>query len=163
MSSYRFTVLGIYHLWIKRFQLQKYKLRILGASVGKNNTFNGWLVVVGDFANLRIGDGNVFNQNIILNLNSKISIGNRNHFSSGVKITTTKLNKELTEHVSFPVTIGNNNWLATDSLIAVSLGEISVPSGVTLGAKSLLNKSALIPGLYLGVPANPKSFSTKRD
>ncbi len=153
MSNLRLMMVCINRLWIRRFQIQKYKLRILGASVGKGNTFNGWLVIVGDYSNLKVGDSNIFNQGVILNLNSSLTIGSRNHFSSGVKIVTTKLNSDLTEHISFPIQIGDNNWLATDSLIAISSGEISVSSGVILGAKSILNKSALVPGLYSGVPA----------
>lgn len=144
----------INRLWLRRYQIQKYKLKFLGARIGKNNTFNDWITVVGNYSNLTIGDQNIFNQHIVLNVSSEIFIGNRNHFSAGVKIITTKLNENLTRHFSFPVQIGDNNWFATDSLIAVSRNKILVPGGIILGAKSLLNDSASIPGLYVGVPAN---------
>lgn len=141
-------------LWLRRFQIQKYKLKILGAQLGKNNTFNDWITVVGNYSNLTIGDQNIFNQNIVLNVSSEIFIGNKNHFSAGVKIITTKLNENLSRHLSFPVQIGDNNWFATDSLIAVSHNKILVADGIILGAKALLNDSAPTPGLYVGVPAN---------
>jgi len=138
-------------LYKRRFQLQKYFLRIRGAKVGKKNTFNGWLCIVGDIANLCIGDNNTFNEFVYLNLKSEIIIGNGNHFSVGSKLITTKLNDSLTEHISYPVTIGNNCWFAADSVVAISKNETKICDNVIIGAKSLVLASINSPGKYLGI------------
>jgi acetyltransferase-like isoleucine patch superfamily enzyme len=127
---------------------------MLGSQVGSKNTFNDWVTVVGDYSNLRIGNGNVFNQNVVLNVNSQVHIGDENHFSAGVKLMSTRLDTTLNAHMSFPIRIGNGNWLAADSLIAVRNQEIEVSNGVTLAAKAFLNTSARESGLYAGVPAS---------
>ena len=153
MKFPRKVALKLDSLWQRRFQIQKYRLRILGAQIGSRNTFNGWVTVVGDYSNLKIGNENTFNQNVVINVNSLIHIGNQNHFSVGVKLITTRLDATLRTHLSFPIRIGNRNWLAADSIVAVSNHEIEINSGVTIAAKSFLNTSATQPGLYAGTPA----------
>ncbi len=139
--------------WERRYQLQKFWFRLLGAEVGEGNTFNDWIKIAGQVQNLKIGDNNVFNQNLVFNLDSNITIGDRNHFSVGVVLITTKLNDLLNSHVKHPIVIGDDNWFAACSVIAISHGELVVSDGIVLGAQSLLCKSTSLPGLYAGVPA----------
>ena len=47
-------------------------------------------------------------------------------------------------------TIGNNVSMYANSII---IGEITVADNVKLGANSMLNKDALVPGAYFGSPA----------
>lgn len=47
-------------------------------------------------------------------------------------------------------TIGNNVSMYANSII---VGEVTVTDNVTLGANSMLNKDALVPGAYFGSPA----------
>ena len=54
-------------------------------------------------------------------------------------------------------TIGNNVSMYANSII---IGEITVADNVTLGANSMLNKDALVPGAYFGSPA--KLFVSKK-
>lgn len=138
-------------LYKRRFQLQKYFLRIRGAKVGKKNTFHGWLCLVGDVRNLHIGDNNTFNEFVYLNLKSKIIIGNSNHFSFGSKLITTRLNYNLKAHVSYPIIIGNNCWFAVDSVVAISKNKLIICDNVIVGGKSLVLKSINTPGKYLGI------------
>ena len=51
--------------------------------------------------------------------------------------------------------IGNNVKIYTNSII---LGDITITDNVVIGANSLLNKDALVPGTYFGSPA--KFFKT---
>lgn len=143
--------------WRRRFQLQKYYLRFLGARVGINNNFYDWLHITGPISNLRIGNSNHFNPGIFLVTSAQLDIGNENHFSVGVKILTTRLDSSLKNHLSFPITIGNYNWLAADSMVSISDSRIDIATGIILGAKSMLCSSATSPGLYVGVPAKLKS------
>lgn len=138
-------------LYKRRYQLQKIFLRIRGAKIGKRNTFHGWSVIVGDVRNLYIGDNNTFNEFVYLNLKSQVTIGNDNHFSVGSKIITARLNDDLTEHISYPIIIGNNCWFAVDSVVTISKNETIICDNVIVGGKSLVLNSINTPGKYLGI------------
>jgi acetyltransferase-like isoleucine patch superfamily enzyme len=144
-------MLSLTSLYRRRFQLQKFFLRIKGAKVGELNTFHSWIKIVGNPQNLIIGHSNVFNEQVCLNVREKIEIGDNNHFSVGSKIITTKLSDDLSHHISFPIKIGDNCWLACDSVVAISSSEVTICNNVIIGAKNLVFKSINKPGKYLQV------------
>ncbi len=135
----------------RRFQIQKIILKIRGAQVGEGNTFNDWIKISGSVKNLKIGNSNVFNEFILLNCKDKITIGDHNHFSAGCKLITTRLSDDLSSHVSNPITIEDNTWLAVDVVIATNKEPISIGSNIIIGAKSLILKSLYVKGKYFGV------------
>ena len=135
----------------RRFQIQKIFLRIRGAEIGIGNTFNGWLAVAGDPQNLVIGNHNVFNEYVVINCSESIRIGNSNHFSVGSKLISTKLNSNFSSHQSFPIIIGNNNWFAVDSVVAVRSAPIYFGDNIVIGAKSLVFSSIFTSGKYYGI------------
>jgi acetyltransferase-like isoleucine patch superfamily enzyme len=135
----------------RRYQIQKILLTLRGAELGSGNTFNGWLKVVGDVKNLKIGDYNVFNEYILINCKSKIIIGDWNHFSVGTKLISTRLSDDLATHISYPITIRNYCWTAVDSVIAINKSPIVISDNIIIGAKSLIFKSLEEKGKYYGI------------
>ena len=140
----------------RRYQLQRLSLRLLGAQIGKRNTFNCWIAIEGDIRNIIIGDGNIFAPGFYLNAVEKITIGNLNHFSSGVKVITGRLTTDHSSHLAHQILIGDNNWFSSGSVVAPRDRSLVVGSGITVGAMSFLNSDAIIPGLYVGIPARMK-------
>jgi len=144
-------------LWKRRYQLQKYLLRFLGAHIGEKNTFNSWLRIDGKLNNLVIGSFNVFNPGVYINCKSKVVIGDRNHFSVDSKLITSSLNLNDNSHYAYPIIIGDNNWFAASSIVCPKSATVEVANGITVGAFSLLNSHAHLPGSYLGIPAQIRS------
>jgi acetyltransferase-like isoleucine patch superfamily enzyme len=151
------------HLWRRRFQLQKYFLRFCGATIGNENTFNGWVKFEFFPSNVVIGHKNFFSTGVIINCREGIRIGNENHFSSNVVITDQKLNLELKMHEVANVAVGDNNWLSTGVIVASSHEPIFIGNSVIVGAHSFVNKSLLNTKesnpegkLFFGTPARPQ-------
>lgn len=147
MNLFRALLKHLFVLWKKRYQIQKFTLRIQGARIGEKNTFNAWLkVTVPD--NFVLGNNNVFNEYVVVNSKGKVTIGDNNHFSTGVLLVTTRLNEDLTSHLSYELKINNNNWFAANSIVSCSKQNLEIGSNIVIAANSFISVSILEQGTY---------------
>lgn len=135
---------------LRRHQLQKLWLKINGAEIEHGVTFYGKVHIAGNPRNIYIGERTSINEYVVLNARDKIVIGADCHISSGTKIVTTYLSADLSDHLSAPIVIGDNCWIAAGVVVGAG---VQIVSGVTVGANSVVLRSLQAPGLYAGAPA----------
>lgn len=130
------------------------RLRLLGASVGKNVVVYGRFVVLGDARNITLGDACTLNEGVLFNASDKIVIGKGVRISPYTQIHTGELNlgSGHKKHNYSPVKIGDYSWLASGATIL---------PGVTIGANSIVAAGAVATRdiadhtLAAGIPAKP--------
>ena len=127
-------------------ELKKYKITLsniihpfshVARSVimGKGN-YIGPGVVIGP--NTQLGHYNIINRNASLGHN--VVMKDLNNIGPGAVLT------------GF-ATLGSHNFLGANSTV---LPKIKVQDNITLGAGGVLTKNALLPGVYIGIPAKHK-------
>jgi acetyltransferase-like isoleucine patch superfamily enzyme len=157
--------------------------RLLGMRMGRRNRFEGggrvrccpqiqigdfnaftqgcWLwptATNGDFQStrIRIGDGNYFNRNVMIDACGLVQIGDENMFGPDVYITDSNHKfgvalspKQLPMDVG-RVTIGNRCWIGAK---AVVLSGVELGDGCVVGAGSVVTRSVAPGEIVAGVPA----------
>ena len=115
--------------------ITRYDLKIKGVDLGKNVKVFGKVILVGDPKNLKIGNNSYLNHGTILNCRNKIIIGNNVHISSYVQVHTAYLDKFTREHRSLPISIEDNVWIASGSIIS---------SGINIGKNSIIGAGSVV-------------------
>ena len=124
-------------------------IRLRGAKIEEGVKLYGPIFLSDNPKNLKIKKNTVLNSFVTISCRDKISIGKNCHISSGVNIHTGYLNDDLSKHLSDPISIGDNCWLASNCTIAAG---VTISSNVKIGANSFVNKDILSHGLYVGSP-----------
>ncbi|MCX7825229.1 MAG: acyltransferase [Verrucomicrobiae bacterium] len=132
-----------------------WKLRLLGAQIGRGVRCYGKIILHGDPRNLTIGEGAALSAYVLLNCRDRLTIGKGAVVSAFAQIYTAGLDltqRPPRDHASAPVVIEDYAWLA---------GNVIVSAGVTVGKYSCVAAGSVVtedvkPGwLYGGVPAKP--------
>jgi maltose O-acetyltransferase len=131
---------------LNRFRL--FRLKMLGAQIGKGVQIFGRIIVLGDARNLRIGDYCTINEGVMIVARVKVSIGAYCRLSPYVQIHTGALNLDhwQTDGIAPPpqqgrrhswaeVCIGDHVWCASGSIIT---------KGVTIGRGSVVGASSVV-------------------
>lgn len=127
--------------------------RLRGVKVGRNVRVYGRVTLQGRGDKLQIGDDVSFNEGVHMELRDRILIGKRCHVSSGVRLHTGSLIRDDSgqlSHVSAPIEIGDDVWLATMTLV---IGGVKIADQVTIAANSVVTRSISESGTYAGTPA----------
>lgn len=139
---------------VDKFKVFYYKneLKAKGAKVGKGTNVYGKVYVYGGYSNLKIGKDCTLNQGVFLGARGGIEIGDNVRVSPNAMIISSGLKIEEKPRVHFEekITIGNNVWIASGSLVSagVTIGENSI-----IGACSVVTKDVPPNSFYAGVPA----------
>ncbi|MBM3889306.1 MAG: acyltransferase [Verrucomicrobia bacterium] len=142
-----------FHKYLNRFRI--WKLRLLGAQIGRGVRCYGKIILHGDPRNLTIGEETELSAYVLLNCRDHLTIGRGAVLSAFVQIYTASLDltqRPPREHVSGPVVIEDHVWLA---------GGVVVSPGVTIGKNACVAAGSVVIGdvrpgwLYGGVPAKP--------
>ena len=139
--------------------------------IGSYNAFTQgcWLWPLDeDFAGVRIkiGNGNYFNRNLMIDACGYVEIGNNNMFGPDIYITdsnhTIEEGKSPTElpMLRGQVRIGNHCWIGAKVVI---LKDVEIGDGCVIGAGAVLTKSVLAGSTVAGIPAKPLSKQATSD
>lgn len=109
-----------------------------------------------DGIRIRVGDGNYFNRDCMIDACGYVEIGNRNMFGPGVYITDS--NHTMPEGGSVieggmdvgQVLIGNDCWFGAKAVI---LKDVVLGDGCVVGAGAVVTKSFAAGSVIVGVPA----------
>ncbi len=116
-----------------------------------------WPIDAGyDGIRIRVGEGNYFNRDCMIDACGYIQIGNRNMFGPGVYITDS--NHRVSEGGSIVdggmdigrVEIGNDCWIGAKAII---LKDVVLGDGCIVGAGAVVTKSFEAGSVIVGVPA----------
>jgi acetyltransferase-like isoleucine patch superfamily enzyme len=129
--------------------------------IGSSNAFTqgAWLWPENSDHNgirIRIGDGNYFNRNVMIDACGLVEIGNQNMFGPDVYITDSnhRFGPGMTpnEHPMDvgTVRIGNRCWVGAKAVI---LKDVVLGDGCVVGAGSVVTKSVPAGAVVAGVPA----------
>lgn len=131
--------------------LRLHRLKILGASLGRNVRCFGRFVVMNP-RNLTIGDGSTVNEGVIINCFDKVVIGSDVHLSPGCQIHSGKLavNRLPRVHLTAPVVIQDGAWIASG--VVLSPG-VTVGQGAVIAANSVVIGDCVQNAFYSGIPA----------
>lgn len=111
----------------------------------------------GNFRNIIIGKGVVFNHGVYIQARGKVEIGSNVVFSRNASIFDAGLDIEtLSEHVINPVIIGSACWLGANVII---LPGVVLGDGVIVAAGSVVTKSF---GANIIIGGNPAVFIKNR-
>lgn len=126
-------------------------LRILGVRLGKKIKIYGPLYIKYP-RRCKIGNNVTINDLVLLNAKGGIEIGNNVTISAGCHIHSTGLSTDggSKRHVLGKVQIEDNVWLGADVCI---LKNVKISQNIVVGAKSLVTKDLMVPGIYYGIPA----------
>lgn len=109
---------------------------------------------------IRIGSGNYFNRNVMVDACGYIEIGDENMFGPDIYITDS--NHSFGEGISPKtapmkrgrVKIGNRCWIGAQSVI---LRNVELGDGCVVGAGSVVTRDVAPGAVVAGVPARPRS------
>lgn len=137
--------------------------RLSQIEIGSYNAFTQgcWLWPVDepfDGIRIRIGSGNYFNRNLMIDACGHVEIGNDNMFGPDVYIADS--NHTISEGVSpkqLPmnrgqVKIGNHCWIGAKAVI---LKDVELGDGCVIGAGAVVTKTVPPGAIVGGVPAKP--------
>jgi len=136
--------------------------RLSQIEIGNYNAFTQgcWLWPLdGDFDGIRIkiGSGNYFNRNLMIDACGYVEIGNDNMFGPDIYITDSnhQFGGGVAPH-TLPmdvgrVKIGNHCWIGTKVII---LKDVEIGDGCVVGAGAVVTKSFPAGSIVAGVPAN---------
>jgi maltose O-acetyltransferase len=111
-----------------------------------------------DGIRIRIGDGNYFNRNVMIDACGLVEIGNQNMFGPDVYITDSnhRFGPGLAPHEQpmdvGTVRIGNRCWIGAKAVI---LKDVELGDGCVVGAGSVVTKSVPAGCVVVGIPAKP--------
>jgi maltose O-acetyltransferase len=166
---------------MSRFRLALY--RALGMKLGRRNRMEGGgrvrrcaQIEIGDFnaftqgcwlwpqdtafqgVRIRIGNGNYFNRNLMLDACGRIEIGDGNMFGPDIYITDSNHSvepgrspKELPMQRGV-VRIGDNCWIGAKAVI---LKDVELGDGCVVAAGAVVTRSVAPGQVVAGVPARP--------
>lgn len=107
---------------------------------------------------IRIGDGNYFNRNLMIDACGYVEIGDYNMFGPGVYVTDSnhRFGPELAP-CQLPmdvgkVKIGSRCWIGAGVTI---LKDVELGDGCVVGAGAVVNRSVAPGAIVAGVPAKP--------
>jgi len=112
-------------------------------NIGNKTVTDGrCVIIVGEKANLSIGNNCYFNEQSMISVKSGVRIGNGVKFGPNVKIFDNshkfdKINGVSNEHTSSPISIGDNSWLASN---------VVVLKGATIGRNCIIGANCVIKG-----------------
>lgn len=129
-------VLKVKKDWIKGCY-KIYLLRFMGANIGKNVSFFGDVVIVGNPKRLTIGDNTSINHGVILNCGSELIIGKNCHISYYSQLHPIKLNlkSKSRKHIGKKIIVEDNVWIASGVIVCY---------GVTIGKNSIISANSLV-------------------
>lgn len=127
------------------------ELRSRGASIHPSAIL-GRFHFVGDPALLRIGQGAVVNDRVMLNAVAPLAIGDYASISAFAQVHTGYLRPEGRPRVHgyAPVTIGDNAWIASGAIVSAG---VTVGSNSIVGAGSVVTRDVEADVFVAGVPA----------
>lgn len=97
------------------------------------------LVSAGNFKNIKIGSGVVFNPGVYIQARGSVEIGSNVVLSRNACIFDASLDIEsLSEHIVKPVIIGDDCWIGANATIVPG---IKLGSGIIVAAGSVVTKS----------------------
>ena len=145
--------------------------RLEQIEIGGYNAFTQgcWLWPVDtphDGTRIRIGNGNYFNRNVMIDACGCVEIGDDNMFGPDIYITDSnhmpvagKSPKELPMHVG-RVRIGNQCWIGAKAII---LKDVELGDGCVVGAGAVVTKSFPAGSVIVGVPGCALSRSSSAE
>lgn len=108
-------------------------------------------VFAGNFKNIRLGEGVVFNQGVYIQARSSVKIGNEVTLSRNASIFDAGLDiNDFSKHIVKPVVIGNKCWIGANATI---LPGVSIGNNVIVAAGSVVTKSFDDNVIIAGNPA----------
>ena len=131
--------------------------------IGSFNAFSqgAWLWPIDEAyegTRIRIGNGNYFNRNLMLDACGSIEIGNENMFGPDVYVTDSDHQFQVgASPKDLPmdrgrVRIGNRCWIGAKAII---LKGVELGDGCVVGAGSVVTRSVAPSQVVVGVPARP--------
>ncbi len=132
-------------------------LRKCGASIGENCRIESPLrihMVIGRLDNFKVGDNVVISKGLLIDLRDMIEIGNNVTIAMDVSLVTHEhyanvYIEEKSKDKDGAILIGSNVYIGTKSVV---LCGVTICNNVIVGAKSLVNKSLVEDGTYVGTP-----------
>lgn len=109
--------------------------------------------------NLYLEEGVTLNHSLLIVARAKITIGKFTRISPGVRIITGELNYRVNhnstpmQHISKEIKIGNNVWLATNSII---LAGVQIGDNAVVAAGAVVTKDVPSRTIAYGIPAKTK-------
>lgn len=139
--------------WVNK--LRVFRLRLLGAQLGRGVRAYGRFTLIGDPRNLQIGDYTTINEGVHLNARGPLVIGSHVHLSSGVQIHTGEIDPQdpRRAHRAKPVTIADHAWIASGAIIVPG---VHIGRGSIIGAMALVATDIEAQVLAVGIPARAK-------
>jgi len=110
-------------------------------NIGNKTVTDGrCVIIVGENANLSIGNNCYFNEQTMISAKSSVIIGNGVKFGPNVKIFDNNhkfnsINGVSNDHSSSPISIGDNSWLASN---------VVVLKGSTIGKNCIIGANCVI-------------------
>lgn len=147
-------------------RLEQIRLRrALQIEIGSGNSLTRgcWLWPIdADYPGIRIkiGDGNYFNRDVMIDACGYVQIGDNNMFGPGVYITDSNHSISRDRPVvggrmdSGTVVIGNGCWIGAKAVI---LKDVSLGDRCVVGAGAVVTRSFPADSVVVGIPARPKA------
>lgn len=105
----------------------------------------------GNFKNIKLGHGVVFNHGVYVQARGVVKIGSKVVLSRNVSIFDAGINTlDLKDHITTPVLIGNNCWIGANAIL---LPGVSLGDNVIVAAGSVVTKSFNANVIVAGNPA----------
>lgn len=159
MNFLKKIVFNFINLHVSSCILRSKIFKIFGASIGEECKIEQVIVLNydgGNLGNLILGEKVYIGAGTILDLKSKIQIGNSTKIAAGCNLSThVDCGKENDISSLYPkreemITIGSNSWIGLSVTI---LCGTAIGDGVIVGANSLVNKSIPSHVMVHGSPA----------
>lgn len=139
------------------WKAKRFCLRCCGFKIGKNVRVVGPIYCTG---HLSIGNNTYIGPFFKITGNGFVTLGENIDIAPEVTIGTGshkvgEPTHRAGEGLTSDVTIGNGCWICQQATI-VAGERVIISDGIVIGARSLVLKSLLAPGLYVGIPAKFK-------
>ncbi len=137
--------------------------RLKQIEIGNHNAFTQgcWLWPVEedfDGVRIRIGNGNYFNRNLMIDACGYVEIGSENMFGPDVYMTDSNhtsgggVSPKTLPMIRGRIKIGNNCWIGAKAII---LKDVELGDGCVVGAGAVVTKSFPSGSIIAGIPARP--------